>query len=82
MEVKVESSKHMGHERTNYSGETVGKRRLRWEAECGNVTSPFVILGVTGFGNSWRKGAGTIAVSREHPVLRKESACLFPRIPA
>ena len=40
----------MGHERTDSSKETVGTGQLRWEGECGNVTSPFVILGVTVFG--------------------------------
>ena len=47
MEAKAESSKHMGGEKTNSLGETVGKGQLRWEEECGNVTSPLVILGVT-----------------------------------
>ena len=41
----------MRRERTNSSGETVGTGQLRCD-ECGNVTSSFVILGVTGFGDS------------------------------
>ena len=52
MEANAESSKHMGHERTNSSGETVGTGQLRWEEECENATSPFVTLGVKGFGDS------------------------------
>ena len=50
--------------------------------ECGNVTSPFVTLGVTSFGNSWGEGQGTIAVGREVPALGRESERLFPEIPA
>ena len=42
----------------------------------------FVILGVTGFGDGWEEEQGTIAVGREAPSLERESACLFPRIPA
>ena len=47
MEGNAESSKDTGHERTNSCRETVGMGQLRWEGECVNVTSPFVILGVT-----------------------------------
>ena len=64
------------------SEKTVGIGQLRLEGECENVTSPFVILGVIIFGDSWEEGQGTIAVGREAPVLEKESACLFPGIPA
>ena len=48
----------MGRERTNSKGETVGTEQLRWEGKCGNVESPFVILGVTSFGDSWSEGQG------------------------
>ena len=51
LEAKAESSKRMGREKTNSNGETVGVEQLRWEGECGNVTSPFVTQGVTSFGN-------------------------------
>ena len=40
MEAKAKRSKHMGRERTNSSGETVGSGQLIWEGEFGNVTSP------------------------------------------
>ena len=63
METKAESSKHMGHERTNSSGETVGTGQLIWEGECGNVTSLFVILGVMGFCDSWGEGKGPSAIA-------------------
>ena len=46
------------------------------------MASPFVMLGTMGFGDSWGEGQGTIAVGREAPGLAKESACLFPGIPA
>ena len=72
----------MGHERTNSYGETVGTVQLRWEGECGNATSPFVILDVTGFGNSRAEEQGTIAEGRKALAFGKESACLFPGIPA
>ena len=49
----METSKHMGRERTDFNGETVGTGKLKWKGKCGNVTSPFVILGVTSFGDSW-----------------------------
>ena len=68
MEAKAESSKHMGREKTNSNGETVGVKQLRWEGECGNVTSPFVTQGVTSFGNSWGEGQGIIAVAKEVPA--------------
>ena len=82
MEAKEESPKPMRRERTNSSGETIGTVQLRWEGKCGNVTSPFVILGGTGFGDILGKGQGTIAVGRETPALERESACLFSAIPA
>ena len=81
MEAKAESLKHKGHERTNSNGETVGTGRLRWERECENMMSPFVIRGVMSFGDSWGEGQGTTAVGREAPALGKESAYLFPGIP-
>ena len=56
MEGNAESSKDMGHERTNSSKKTVGTGQLRWEEKCGNVASPFVILGVTVSGVSWGEG--------------------------
>ena len=56
MKGNAEGSKDMGHERTNSSRETVGTGQLRWEGDCGNVTSPFVILGVTVFGVSSEEG--------------------------
>ena len=81
METNAESSKHMlVHERTDFSGETVGTGPLRWEGECENVTPPFMILGGTGFGDSWGEGQGTIAIGKEATVLGKESACLFSGI--
>ena len=79
--MRVESSKHMGCEKTNFSAETVGTEQLRWEVECGNVMSPFVILGVTGFGDSWGEGQGTIAIGKEAQSLGRKSACLVPSIP-
>ena len=60
MDAKAESSKHMGHERTDSSGKTVGTGQLRWDGEFGNVTSPFVILGETGFGDRWGEGQGRL----------------------
>ena len=51
--------------------------QLRWEGEYENVTSPFVTLGVTSFGNSCKEEQGTIAVAREVPALGRESACIF-----
>ena len=39
-------------------------------------------MGVRGFGNSWGEEQGTIAVTREAVALGRESACLFPGIPA
>ena len=33
-----------------------GEEQLGREGECGNVTSPFVILGVTVFDVSWGEG--------------------------
>ena len=80
MDAKPKSSKHMECERTNFSGE-VGTVQLRWKLECGNVTSPFVILGEMGFGDSWGEGQGTIAVGRKVPVLRRGGACLYQGIP-
>ena len=80
-ERKAESSKNMGHERTNFSRETVGTGQLKWEGKCGNLTSAFVIRGVTVFSLAGG-GTRTIAVGREAPVRGKESACLFPGIPA
>ena len=56
--------------------------QLRWEGKCGNVTSPFVTLGVTSFGNTWGEEQGTVAVAMEVPALERELACLFPGIPA
>ena len=50
------------------------------EGECGNLASPFVILGVTIFGDSLGEGQATIAVGREAPALGRESACLFPPV--
>ena len=82
MEGNAESSNNMGHERANSYGETVGPGQLRWEEECRNVTFPFVILGVTVFGSSWREGQKPTIVGREATVLEKESACLFPGIPS
>ena len=82
MEAKAESSKHMGRERTNSSVETVGTEQMRWEGECGNVTSPFVILGVTGFSDNWEERKVTIAGGREAPTLGRDSACFFLGIPA
>ena len=38
--------------------------------------------GCNGFGDSWGEGQGTMAVGREAQALRRESACLFPGIPA
>ena len=38
---------------TNSSEEAVGTRQLRWQGKFENVTSPFALLGVKGFGNSW-----------------------------
>ena len=55
----------MGRERTNSSEETVEKGQLRSDGECENVTSPFVILGITGFGDSWGEVQGTTAAGRE-----------------
>ena len=55
----------MGRERTNSSKETVEKGQLRSDGECENVTSPFVILVITGFGDSWGEVQGTIAAGRE-----------------
>ena len=43
-----------------------------------NVTSPFVILGVTIFGDRWGEGQGTIAIGREAPALGSKSGSLFP----
>ena len=77
MEAKAENLKHKGHERTNSNGETVGTGRLRWERECENMTSPFVIWGVMSFGNSRGEEQGTTAVGREAPALGRESAYLF-----
>ena len=82
LEVKVESSRHMGCKRTNSNEETVGMGQLSWVGKCGNVTSPFVTLGVTSFGNSLGEEQGTIAVVREVPALGRASASLFPGIPA
>ena len=81
MEAKAENSKHMGRERTNSNRETAGMGQLRWEGECGNVTSPFVTLNVTSFGNSWGEEQGTIAVARKVLALGRESSWLFPGIP-
>ena len=72
MEANPKSSKHSGHKRTNFCAETVGMGQLRWQEKCGKVSSPFVILGLTSFGDSWGEGQGTIAVGREVPVLQKE----------
>ena len=58
MEAKAETSKHMGRERTNSSWETVGTGQLRWEGECENVTSPFVIVSVTGWGIAGERDNG------------------------
>ena len=74
MGTNAESSKHVGRERTNSNGETVGTGPLKWEGECGNVKSPFVIPGVTSFGDSWGEGQGTIAVGGEAPAFGRESA--------
>ena len=83
MKGDTEGSKDMGHERINSSGETVGTVQLRWEGECGNVTSLIVIQGVTVFGVSWGEGQlRTITIGREAAVSGKKSACLFPGIPA
>ena len=65
MEAKAESLKHMRRERINSNGETVGMGQLRWVAERGNVTSPFVTLGVTSLGNTWGEEQRIIAVARE-----------------
>ena len=72
----------MGRERFNSNEETVGMGQLRWEGERGNVTSSFVTLGIMNFDNNWGEELGTIAVAREVPALGRESAYLFPRIPA
>ena len=61
MAANAESLEHIGHERTNFSGETVGTGQLRWERVRENVTFPFVIQDVTGFGDCWQKGKWTIA---------------------
>ena len=53
---------------------------MRCEGKGGNVTSPFVIRGVTGFSDSSGERQETIAVGREATVLGKQSECLFPRI--
>ena len=58
----------MGREKTNSSAGTVGTEQLRWEVEYGNVMSPFVILGVTGFGDSWGEGQRTNAKGKEAPT--------------
>ena len=50
--------------------------------KCENVTSSFVTLGVTSFNNSWGKEQETIGVAREVSALGRESASLFPGIPA
>ena len=71
-----------GRDRINSNGETIGTGQLRWEGECGNVTSPFVSRSVTSFGNSCGEEQGTIAMAREVPALGRESACLFLWIPA
>ena len=76
-EVKAESSKHLGGERTNSSGETVALGELRWEGECGNMTSPFVTLGVKSFGNSWGEEYGTIAVGREVQLCEENQHAYF-----
>ena len=81
-QAKGRSFKHMGRERTNSSREIVRTVQLRWEGLWENVTSPFVILGTTGLGDSWGKGQETIAEGREAPALGRDSACLFPGIPA
>ena len=82
MEAIAESSKHMRHERINSSGETVGTEQLKRKGECGNATSPFMIQGVTDFGDSWGEEQGTIAVRMDAPVLGRESGSLFQWIPA
>ena len=46
------------------------------------LTFLLVTLGVTSFGNSWGEEQETIAVGREVLALGRESACLFPGIPA
>ena len=72
MDGNAESSRDMEYEMNNSSGETIGTGQFRWERECGNVTSPFVILNVTGFGVScMERETRTIAVGREAPVLGK-----------
>ena len=62
----------MGREKTNSNRETLGMGQLRWEEECGNVMSSFVILVVTSFGDSWREGQRTIAIGKEAPALGRE----------
>ena len=46
------------------------------------MASPFVTLGVRSFGNNWVEEPETVAIAREIPALGRESACLFPGIPA
>ena len=77
MEAKAESSKHVGCDRTDSNGETVGMGQLRWEEECGNMMSLFVTLGLTSFGNSWREEQGAIAVGKEVSALGRESFLLL-----
>ena len=77
MEAKAESSKHLEREKTNFNGETVGLKQLIWEGECGNMTSPFVTLVVTSFGNSWREEQGTIAIGCEAPLWEEKQRVYF-----
>ena len=48
MEVKSESSKHMGRERTNFARKNCRNGTIEMEGEGGKATFPFVILSVTG----------------------------------
>ena len=82
LEATAESLKHMGRKRTSSNGETEGMGQLKEKGKCGNVTSPFVTLGVTSFGNSWGEEPGTVAVAREVPALGRKSACVILGIPA
>ena len=82
MEANALNSKHAGNERTNSSGETVRTGQLRWEGDYGNVTSSFVILSVTDFGDSWVEEQVTIAVARDANVLGKNQHAWFQGKPA
>ena len=80
-EGKAESSKNIGLERTNSFTETEGTGQLKWEGKCGNLTSAFVILGVTVFslaggGEGSRQGGSSLGkrismlISRDTSMTR------------